>query len=346
MLEVELQAGHPLLCIGQSSVQIASYMKDISKRIALTKQQRQQKGATIMENSIQNKMRSDRTADYLPVYKGIQAESTVNQHVEMLIEQTRAILEDDPSSHHTSYSVMRKISVLHGLGDCQTILPATLMELRNSFPKLSLNTILTVSPDNVNGLTALHALISTQAALSLSDSVMVRGTQDAQVFLALEMGQIGGNNSNNGPKTNLHKFTLSDVHYCMACDIYTALSTTIDCHRENNCILWPTNVCSSQMKVYDVRSSVWRSIKQPNTKTTFHPLRAMANNIHALHMSCLPIMNANQTNVVGKFITKQTNSILIPISLIPKVITSSTLCTFFCHHDYSSQMTIVFERVV
>ena len=305
MLEVELQAGNPLLCIGQSSVQIASHMKDISKRIALTKQQRQQKGATApmtsMESTTQNKARSGHAADYLPIYNGIQAETSVNHHVEMLIEQTRAILEDDPSSHCCSYSVMRKISVLHGLGDCQTVLPATLMELRNAFPKLSLNTILSVPPENVSGLAALHALVSTQAALSLSDSVMVRDTHDAQIFLALEMGQIGGNNNSgmgptHGPKTNLHKFALSDVHYCMACDIYTALSVTMDCNGENNCILWPTNVCSSQMKVYDVRSSVWRSIRQPSTKTTFHPLRAMANNIHALHLSCSPIINANQSS--------------------------------------------------
>ena len=318
MLEVELQAGNPLVCIGQSSVQIASHMKDISKRMALTKQQRQQKGEkmTSMENSTQNKARSERTADYLPIYKGIQAETTVNRHVEMLIEQTRAILEDDPSSHHCSYSVMRKISVLHGFGDCQMLLPTTLMEMRNAFPKLSLNTILTVPPENISGLAALYALVSTQAALSLSDSVMVRGTHDAQIFLALEMGQIGGNSQNgmlgpsHGPKTNLHKFALSDVHYCMACDIYTALSTTMDCNGENDCILWPTNVCSSQTKVYDVRSSVWRSIRQPNTKTTFHPLRAMANNIHALHLSCAPIINANQSNDgggggVGSLITYQ-----------------------------------------
>jgi hypothetical protein len=235
-------------------------------------------------------------------------EMAVGRHVELLVEQTRAILEEDCAAHGSSFSSLRQISMLHGFGECQSVMPVTLMELRDMFPGLSLNTILLVPATGLNGLTALSSLPSTQAALTLSDSVMLRGISDAQMFLSLEMGcgQLGGASSGRGGsatsqtlKTNLHKFSLHDLQYCIACDIYAALSTTLSPESAHECMLWPYNVCSRGRKLYDVRSSVWRSIKQPNTKAAFHPLRAMSNNIHALHLTSIATM-ATHNNWQGQ----------------------------------------------
>ena len=306
-MDVELQAGNPVVCVGQTSIQIASHLKDISKRIISTRHgatssvhgNRSNNKGTVLPNTDVSK-----GASFLPMYKGSNMEMAVETHVEMLVEQTRAILEEDCATQGSSFSSLRQITMLHGLGECQSVMPVTLMALRDMFPGLSLNTILLVPATGMNGLTALSSLPAAQAALMLSDSVMIRDILDAQMFLSLEMGcgQLSTASSSSGSsstsqtmKTNLHKFSLDDLQYCIACDIYAALSTTLSPESAYECTLWPYNVCSAGRKLYDVRSSIWRSIKQPNTKAAFHPLRAMSNNIHALHLTSIA-MSANHDN--------------------------------------------------
>lgn len=102
---------------------------------------------------------------------------------------------------------------------------------------------------------------------------MLRGFDDIQQLMV-----VSGGHDSIGTDRHMHNY----LSY-MAADVFVSFCNKIV--SENSCIdkCWPINVCSGNKKIYDVRSSFWRYLRNSNKKNEYNATRAMATNLHSLH---------------------------------------------------------------
>lgn len=213
------------------------------------------------------------TGDYgllIEDVSGLEIEANNSTKITEIIDRTSDMLEK--SSNVSSIALLNTLGTGNGLPEI------ILSEIKDKFPELSITSILLSPTGGVKGLSAINSLVSAQSALEFSDHVMLRETDQTHSFFVSESSSI---------QLNLQTHTLSDIHRCISADIFVALSShwTQQEQQTANSFLWPFDVCSSSKKLFDVRSSLWRSLKQSTkSKTPFSPLRAVASSIRSLHL--------------------------------------------------------------
>lgn len=191
-----------------------------------------------------------------------------------LIEKTTNILE--------SASNVTSICFLNALG-CGHSLSATLLSrLKDDFPEISITSVLISPIGGISGLPSLHSLVTMQAVMEYSDYVMIREMDEAKSFISSELCPVTG-------ATNLRtsqSYALSDINQYIATDVFVALSShSRGLESDLNNRLWPFGVCTNSKKIFDVRSSLWRSLKQLlKPKVSFNTLRAVSSSIHSAHL--------------------------------------------------------------
>lgn len=191
-----------------------------------------------------------------------------------LIERTTDVLE--------SASNVTSICFLHTSGCGHTLSALLLAEIKDNFPELSIISVLISPVGGISGLSSLQSLVTMQAVMEFSDYVMIREMDEAHSFISSELCPTSGAINNRA----LQPYTLSDINQYIATDIFVALSSHsrgIEYH-PNNC-LWPFGVCSNRKKIFDVRSSLWRSLRQSSKpNVSFSALRAVSSSIHSAHL--------------------------------------------------------------
>lgn len=200
---------------------------------------------------------------------GLESEANNNLKISEVIERTTDMLEKS--------SNVSSIALLNTLGSGNGLPTILLSEIKDNFPELSIVSILLAPAGGVSGLSAINSLVAAQSVMEFSDYVMLRETDQTHSFFVSESSAV---------QLNLQTHTLSDIHRCIATDIFVALSShwTQQEHVANS-FLWPFDVCASSRKLFDVRSSLWRSLKQSSkSKTSFSPLRAVSSSIRSLHL--------------------------------------------------------------
>jgi hypothetical protein len=200
---------------------------------------------------------------------GLESEANNDSKISEVIKRTTDMLEK--SSNVSSIALLNTLGTGNGL---PTIL---LSEIKDNFPELSIVSILLTPTGGISGLSAINSLVTAQSVMEFSDHVMLRETDQTRSFFVSESSTI---------QLNMQTHTLNDIHRCIATDIFVALSShwTQQEHVANS-FLWPFDVCASSRKLFDVRSSLWRSLKQSSkSKTSFSPLRAVSSSIRSLHL--------------------------------------------------------------
>lgn len=200
---------------------------------------------------------------------GLESEANNSSKISEVIERTTDLLEK--SSNVSSIALLNTLGTGNGL---PTIL---LSEIKDNFPELSVISILLTPTGGISGLSAINSLVTAQSVMEFSDHVMLRETDQTRSFFVSESSAI---------QLNLQTHSLSDINRCIATDIFVALSShwTQQEHVANS-FLWPFDVCASDRKLFDVRSSLWRSLKQSSkSKTSFSPLRAVSSSVRSLHL--------------------------------------------------------------
>jgi hypothetical protein len=200
---------------------------------------------------------------------GLESEANNDSKISEVIKRTTDMLEK--SSNVSSIALLNTLGTGNGL---PTIL---LSEIKDNFPELSIVSILLTPTGGLSGLSAINSLVTAQSVMEFSDHVMLRETDQTHSFFVSESSTI---------QLNMQTHTLNDIHRCIATDIFVALSShwTQQEHVANS-FLWPFDVCASTRKLFDVRSSLWRSLKQSSkSKTSFSPLRAVSSSIRSLHL--------------------------------------------------------------
>jgi hypothetical protein len=190
------------------------------------------------------------------------------------IERTTDVLE--------SASNVTSICFLNTLGNGHSLSALLLAEIKDNFPELSIVSVLISPIGGISGLPSLQSLVTMQAAMEFSDYVMIREMDEAHSFISSELCPTSGAINTR----TLQPYTLCDINQHIASDIFVALSSHsrgIEYH-PNNC-LWPFGVCSNRKKIFDVRSSLWRSLRQGSKpKVSFSALRAVSSSIHSAHL--------------------------------------------------------------
>ena len=235
----------------------------------------------------------------VPAYTWAASYNRLNE-IDFLMDEVFARLEELDN--------VRTINVVadgcQGLGS--GLSSGLLQELREVLPNVSLRSIfvLPLAPSSIggvcggDGLGTLNLLLASHAALSLADTVTLRALDDSLRLAQAEGCYFASGNSasagagGSGP-------TLLDVHAMIAADLLVAAGP-----RSSSWGLadgWPltaSTVAGAVGRVVDVRSSLWRLVRdnqrnkggksKSSAGADYSPLRAMATNLHALHLSAAP----------------------------------------------------------
>ena len=205
---------------------------------------------------------------------------------------------------------------------------AVIMDLKDNFPQLQIRSIFTLpKEDTIQGIGALNAMMTVRTSLAFADCVMLRTLDDA-MSLAQEYSQ-------SPTMQELNELIACDVlaaigvktvsydppfHYDNTDDGISIKENAFQftCNQSVEEIMenvtgvgsfycWPNNVCSVKNKIFDVRSSFWKlrrtrsqsksrtGLKSSHTSAQYNPVRAMAMNLHALHLASSGYSNAINT---------------------------------------------------
>ena len=229
-----------------------------------------------------------------------------------------------------STSGMRSIAILNELGIGNRFPPHVLSHVKDNFPELTIVSVLIAPAGGISGLASIGSIISAQAALEYSDYVMIREIDEARSYMSSEYS--GGTCV---ALQQIPTYNIEEVYQCIASDVFVTLSSTWGPKEDiaDNC-LWPFNVCTSRKKIFDVRSSLWRSMRRTSkSKTIFNPMRAVSTSVHSLHLwytlSDSFGMSINSANVIDFRIDPcikclVTSHSTIPISDVASALRSST----------------------
>jgi len=257
--------------------------------------------------------------DYLKSNYGILLDKVCNlesersnaNRVEEVLQRTNCILE--------SNSDIKRIAILNELGNGKEVPATILKEIADNFPELSIVSVCLTPAGGLSGLASLNSLMTTQAMMEYSDSVMFREVDEALSFLSSDVIPDGIIMKQN-TQINLQ---MKDIYQCIASDVFVAMTS----HGNS---LWPFNVCTTRSKLFDVRSSIWRSIKRsPKSKSAFNPLRAVSSSLHSLHLwhgdfSQWSITNVNSASITDLKIDKDLNCLVTvpPSNSVSNVLTA------------------------
>jgi hypothetical protein len=231
----------------------------------------------------------------------LESERSNANRVEEVLQRTNCILE------------------INELGNGKEIPATILKEIADNFPELSIVSVCLTPAGGLSGLATLNSLITTQAMMEYSDSVMFREVDEALSFLSSDVLPDGIIMKQNA-QINLQ---MKDIYQYIASDVFVAMTS----HGNSS---WPFNVCTTRSKLFDVRSSIWRSIKRsPKSKSAFNPLRAVSSSLHSLHLwhddfSQWSIRNVHCASITDLKIDKDMNCLVtVPSSnSVPNVLTS------------------------
>ena len=203
----------------------------------------------------------------------LESEWSNSARIAEVLEKTRDLLEKN--------ATVRGLAFLNELG-VGFGLPALLIsEIKDNFPELAITSFLLAPAGGISGLSSINSLITLQAVMEFTDHVMIREVDEARSYISSELS--GGPIANNQP---LPQYNLGEVYQCIASDILVALSShwgPEEGVRDN--YLWPFNVCTTSKKLFDVRSSLWKSLaRSSKSRTIFNPMRAVSSSIHSLHL--------------------------------------------------------------
>jgi hypothetical protein len=201
-----------------------------------------------------------------------------------VLQQTTDIMEYDTN--------IKSIAIVNEFGIGDGLCSLMLKEIKDNFPELSILSVYLLPVGGISGPSILNSLVSAQAAMEISDFVMIREMDEARLFLS------GGTFIN---QESSQTYSKSDINYHIASDVFVALSseTGPEQYRVGSGYLWPFNVCTTKSKLFDVRSSLWRFLKpSPKLKTKINPTRALSSNIHSLHLWHADADSFNITNNV------------------------------------------------
>jgi hypothetical protein len=227
----------------------------------------------------------------------LESERSNSNKLEEVLQRTNNILE--------SNSNVKRIAVLNELGVGKDVPAMILREITDNFPELSIVSACLTPAGGLSGLASLNSLITAQAMMEYSDSVMFREVDEAFSFLSSDVIPDGIVIKPNA-QINLQ---MKDIYQCIASDIFAAITS----HSNS---LWPFNVCTTRSKLFDVRSSIWRSIKRsPKSKLAFNPLRAVSSSLHSLHLwhgdfSEWSITNVHSASITDLNIDKDMNCLV------------------------------------
>ena len=202
-----------------------------------------------------------------------EAESTSPSQIEEVTNMLDDILERTSS--------VRSIAILNELGVGYGFPARVLSHVKDNFPELTIVSILISPAGGTSGLPSINSIITAQAAIELSDYVMIREIDEARSYMSSEYS--------GGTSTALQMvplYDLGDVYQCVASDVFVALSSQWGPQEDiADNYLWPFNVCTNRKKLFDVRSSLWRYLQRTSkSKNAFNPMRAMSTSVHSLHL--------------------------------------------------------------
>jgi hypothetical protein len=231
-------------------------------------------------------------------------------NIYMIIDKVRLILED------LDFSSLQTIKILSDL-TMRSGLPSIITQyISDLFPGISIVSIFIMPPipEKLHGIDTFEAIKSFQTAFEISDGVMIRGLDDIYQLITTESGT-------NSPKHN-------DLQINLASDLFISFSRGIYNHTDLSCTssLFPLDVCSTSHKLFDVRTSLWRTLKRPTKGgSQYNPLRAMASNLHALHLTTSTDKKHYESSLPSNEINNTVFTTLNSNSMLSNIINSATL---------------------
>lgn len=158
-----------------------------------------------------------------------------------------------------------------GEGFTSSLLSSLLQNISRSFPSISIILQNMTPPGVLHGINSINAALCCLYSLKFCQGITFRDYKCASVLLSNENGK------NKGVE-------LKDMNNLIACD-YLSL---FNIHAIDD--FGALDFLHSNCKIFDVRSSLWRALRQESksstkTKSEYNSIRAMATNIHSLHAS-------------------------------------------------------------
>jgi len=257
------------VCLGQNGALFEGEARRLSKALSLS---------SLASSSVVYE-----SSELAPAYCWAASYNRGNE-IDYLVDHVFSILEQQ--DFVTSVDVISDGTQGLGAG----LSSGLLQELRDLLPAHALRStfISPLTPGKSStfndGVGALNLLLAAHYALVHADCVMLRSLNDAFQLCAQDTGASGNT-------------SLRDAHAVIAGDLL--LFTAPRC-AQGWADPWPLVVCGSspRSKLVDVRSSLWKTQGASKAKhaTEHSPLRSMAANLHALHLtSPLPPQQQRQT---------------------------------------------------
>jgi hypothetical protein len=188
---------------------------------------------------------------------------------------------------------------------------ALISELKDLAPHIRIHSVFITPPnDTLQGINVLNGVMSLQTSLEAADSVMIRGVDDALTYVKEKIETPSIQDACAaiaadlycalGPKkVSFDHGAAESSDWCsQGGSVFTA--PFLQEHSPDISLgalyCWPSGVCSAKNKICDVRSSLWRmhyshsrpskhSTQASKAATKYSPIRAMAANMHSLHIT-------------------------------------------------------------
>ncbi len=199
-----------------------------------------------------------------------------------------------------------------GLGS--SLSSALVSEIKDCLPHLQLTCAMALPPEStIHGIGALNGLMGVQTALQYADAVMLRSLDDAMAMVeeAASASVPSTLQQANmliacdlycalGPKSVCSNSDYEELMHDNS--VFSTQQIELDWESVAGLYCWPANVCSTTNKLCDVRTSLWRlhlrnqhlasktkgahiSAASLAKTENYNPLRALAANMHTLHVT-------------------------------------------------------------
>lgn len=301
----------PCLYLGLNSVQIGIEIEKISNKLNNVLSNNKNKNSIyVVDSTSKNQFTG---YDILKLEGNSLSwldEDNCENNIYMIIDKVRLILEDLDFSSLQTIKIISDLTMRSGLPSIIT------QYISDLFPGISIVSIFILPPipEKIHGIDTFEAIKSFQTAFEISDGIMIRGLDDIYQLITTDSGT-------NSPKHN-------DLQMNLASDLFISFSRGLYNHSDISCIssLFPIDVCSTSNKLFDVRTSLWKTLKR-TTKggSQYNPLRAMSSNLHALHLTTIADKMHYDSSLPTHEINNTVLSTLNSNSMLSNVINSATL---------------------
>lgn len=137
-------------------------------------------------------------------------------------------------------------------GLCSSIHSMFLQLLKFAYPEVPVIVLCIVSPVSLHGIGVINAVMASYYSLQYSYSVIFRDLTSTTHLYSTEPGSTN----------KVSGINLSDMIFALACDVFVFLSCL--CSVDGLHVIERMN--SSKLKIYDIRSSFWRLLRQKKRK--------------------------------------------------------------------------------